>query len=920
MSKASERAGGDATGDGKNFESRADHKRYLQALFANVPEFSRLHAKVAPWLQVPPSFAALPDILRTLREFRSDLGRAGPALIVGYADIEKWVALFDASDRGAPFWSLKTVARYGTWKSDEGRDEKDAQPARFPLFAGIHGSNPVWCALFFMSSTSSQSARDWRTLADAYRSLQLWYLAAFIRLQRAGLSQERVIATRLEEAGRTLRVIFRPEFKKELSYFAAVAPKDILTAYEFLCRRKQEMADSSGRDLGTLADPRNEKAVANSIGHGYGALADLINQAWRLGHRSVFSSRQTSGRATTHRIRLEYDLIYPDYRHYAYIVTQEAREPEEDFPRASLDCRGPGADLASVLEQSGICPHEFDHEVAARVRMEDLDPRVKERRKELPPLASLYGAASARARAMAMEDQRFTTRLDRITEVDLGSLMTALERALPALSTSNDVTSHSTGDDPGAIVLETVLLLAVSLVTGTAPDEVCRLSTATDSKGLPRDHTLAVNATPGKPLWLRQYVPPDRAPYAPKPGDRPVATLPHATFEDVWSVGQHLGRPTRGIWFDREPQVYRDTFQLHIASRLKESAVPPRWRRYGAIGEAVPSWFDGIEEGEHLAVATLFGRDERLAATHRYYTLHSRESLARLYRTRMNDLWDRVLTSGFRPSGRLFFLNDATVQVTSWVGDDRAFGIDTMRLIAQALAKRVTEVEGARKVDIYALHNARAAQLAFVLAVVTGCRAVRTPIPDLRLIDSESGFMCLHEKDQEDGAHARIVWLPLRVRNMIADFLDGLRVHWVLLPAALKTVVRIPVTKARDRGRFDGRAFDLSLLRTIWFWRAGTEKMRYPVEWTGAELQQEIEAVAPGKWQIENAGRHFLRTLLTYRGCSATTINAHFGHASRAEHPYARESTFDPYRYREEISKHLEPLLDKLGYGSDVSV
>ena len=202
--------------------ARVDNTAQLYDLFAGSLEFQELHARVTPFLQVPTSLSGLNDILSTLQSllprvhhasaFKNPAASASPVAPDArngsedpndvvlrqilpdddanddpqvkreVAAIVEWVDLLACSDRSRPLWHLKVVAGYDVAADERQRVPGDAEPPRKPYFYGIHDTNPVWCSLFFRSSTKAPDA-DWAERHYAYCRLQAWYLGAFIRLQ-----------------------------------------------------------------------------------------------------------------------------------------------------------------------------------------------------------------------------------------------------------------------------------------------------------------------------------------------------------------------------------------------------------------------------------------------------------------------------------------------------------------------------------------------------------------------------------------------------------------------------------------------------------------------------------------------------------------------------------------------------------------
>lgn len=877
-----EREADATTNPARRHQSREDNTRFLDDLSQDDPEFLAIHVRIAPLLQIPASLAGLAQIVVNLHD---TLGLAQEHHLIDdtvAADLRRWLEVLDASDRQRDLWQLKVVAsrQVGTGNAQES--------SRRPHFHGIHETNPVWCSLFFMSGTrEDEEGVDWQALQRAYRYLQTWFLTAFIQLKIAGRADAK--AHRLREAGLLLRGIHQRAHVQLLARFISIV--EVQDAYELLSEQHKE---------GRL-----------QFRQGYGALADLLDDAWGLSSDQVFgpssSRRQSGGRRSSRRH--PYDLIPPDHRQFAALLEVESRLAGDDPSRAAVEVIEGGGTLSDMLYAAGVAPEEFEREGAARVTLEDLDQPDRPP-SALPPLQTFYGAANARARARVMEAQRFTTRLNRIPVADLATAMRSLDAVYAAAQLNGSSSSAIHHADP-ALVLETVLLMAAALVTGSSAEQLCHLRDGTDAKLLPDEWAIAMS--PRHQAWIRPYRGPVRSPLRYHQDVEPIATQARVLLLDVWSVGENLAKHLESPWFQRKVSTYRKTFNAAIVPELVKAGLPRRWRRFEAFSEMLAGHFSGLEEGDQLRVAVIFGRDDRLAHVHHFYTVLNRSELASFYTSHMSKLWVACTANGFRANSNLFALRAFTDLSMSWVGNDRSPTITMLDELVSAVRARLVGLEQDPSASPIDRHNARATYTALTLAIVTGCRAVRTPFPDLTLVDATFGFASLHEKDTVDGSHARIVWLPPRVRRLIKTYLDAINTLWRYLPPNSSPVLLVPATKERDRRRFNDSEYELQLGKTIWFIAPPTEGFR-AIEWTGRSLKAHLDEILPGRWSVENAGRHFLRSFLTRWNCSATAINAQLGHWGYGESPWMAESAFDPQHFRTEIESHLEKLLTRLGY------
>lgn len=216
--------------------------------------------------------------------------------------------------------------------------------------------------------------------------------------------------------------------------------------------------------------------------------------------------------------------------------------------------------------------------------------------------------------------------------------------------------------------------------------------------------------------------------------------------------------------------------------------------------------------------------------------------------------------------------------------------------------------------DPYEYHNWVAAYTGIGLSIVTGFRNSNTPILDLNLIDPETGFLHMEEKDHENASHARLVWIPEEVRVCVTQYLNHLKVLWATLDFQEKAQLTVLATKNRDIRIFGTKTFPLSLQSSLFLY-VKTSQGYKPKEFSGRRLQSLLNTFEKGAWPIPNNGRHFLATnLFNDSGNSfATIIKTVMGHWHLGESPWGPDSAMDPYQLREALKAPFAKLLGKEG-------
>lgn len=863
----------------RKYPARDDNN--LQALFAALrshPGFEGLHAQAAQWLMIPDSLAGLWQIVGNLPPILQ-IARDSDAAIAGHVDlIGEWAAAAASIPAPSPFRKIKLLS-----KVNVGKRRKTGEPYRSPPCEGIYETHPVWPVWWFASGTSLVAPAG-HARADAFSRLQALLLCCHIRVSSglAVLSEPR----RLREAAYLLRSIHQPSHAPHLDRCAALA--DIADFYDLFESRHD--------------DPDEE------LRQEYGAFADLLNDAYALGNDSVFLERQGDPHRPIRQLRdrgyARPGLIYSDHSLFWVRASADRRPAEGDLKAPVSQYAGPGERAREEIRAAGAHPAEFQSLVERAFDIDDFrdkDPQGNPLQ-TLPPLKTLYVAARNRNRAEIMRAQRFTTRVGRPQAPTLAKVFMALE-ACRVMANAGDGSANT------GLLRETVLLAAACLVTGATAEEMVTLQPFDDAESLTEGWRIAFS--PRRRVWLRPYAPPERNALGEKEAANVIEVRPRIALSDVFSVGAALGIPRGDQWFNHPLSDYEHVFAATIEPVLIQSGVKKNWSSLDGLADMLPEWFDGLEEGDALRSSAIFARETPLAEVQAHYVAFDRAKLDGYFRSTMARCWNAMLPCGFRPSGRLFVLDETPRVGRSMAGSDRSPKPERVRALVTGLAEKIEQSDDATPFD---RHNLIAAYIGICMAVALGFRDIRTPVLDLELIDSKTGFMPLQEKDRPDGHHCRLVWVPPRLCTMVDAYLQYLRGLWTLLPTDASRFLRVPATKARDRRYFGAEQFTLDLRRTLFlFERVG--KSWKPREYTGAGLERIIDAHLPGHWSLPNFGRHLAATaLFNADGAFASMTNAMLGHWEIGESPWAPTSSFDPRRYREQIAPVIEQMLDSIGF------
>lgn len=878
----------------RQYRATQDHTSVLladvEATAGSDKPFVDLHARVSEALGgVPVSLTGLHSARYTLR---SVLPLIEPSSSLGterVRDLERWLGFFDSLPSGHAFWSIDIL------EPEQGFDRERATNYRKPVLVGSIGAYPVWAMLQYQSETKAPSALAAHR-KEVFERLQAAIVGTWIDREPAN---EPELRKYLPEACRFLRQLYPPHLGKWLDEYAGADELPELHA----------VATTQGREK-QFKLRRYASAFAKILG----VALDGIPTA-----RLASGNRRAMG-TSSRRQRQGDGKIYPDYRTYPLRLSQPEPEGEDDFALPSTDVVAPGEKSEQMLITAGVDPDEFARPATTWIDTEEFRFVRKlangEEISDLPTIATLYGIGRARQRGIKRTAQRLTTRRARITPSELVRILGILQNNFSIVHAYYELAKErKLATVKLRLRLEMLLLAAACLVTGTPVEAMAKLELWPTTAVSPAPEWRIAYSAHTR-AWIHPCLRPTRQPLVSALLDPlPESEQQRIAVADVWGVGKHLALLATDAMpiFRESPATYDHLYNEHIRPFFETAEIESRWHSLASLCDLLPSWFQGIEEGDQLRVALLFNRPDRLAATHLYYAAVDPFRLNRWFAGEMQNLWTRLGSCGFEaePNGLFTLSKDARIDRAA-VGDDRMPKIESIRAVASALRHRLQNRPPGRQAAV-ARHNDLTSYVAMHLAVVTGFRSVRTPIPDLRMIDETTGFMPLQEKDQWDGSHARVVWVPPEIRKQLSLYCRHL-LRLRKAPIELATGnLTVKALNHRDQSRFSTSHYDLDLTRTFFFLDLqGDEPV--PREFTGQALQEHLESVCPGAWPVANAGRHFLRTALSHWNCPATLINTHMGHWHLGEASWSPDSCLDPYRLRDGLAPYIARLLQVLDF------
>jgi hypothetical protein len=425
--------------------------------------------------------------------------------------------------------------------------------------------------------------------------------------------------------------------------------------------------------------------------------------------------------------------------------------------------------------------------------------------------------------------------------------------------------------------LETLLLAWSILVTGRRPEEIVSLSVrcVPDDQGLAGQAYGLIRRRGSWGWWLPSGLPKDQKTASKWTGLRPWSPsiyLPATTtlvalldrclqLRKAESGGRtRLGVKAIPIFSLGDGLLYGVPYLLALRNPLG----PDRTRRATTTPETLSRWLPTAMSmrpgGDAVPASILSGRIAAVAKTTSYYGSASNISLARDYRSSIDDL-DKV-------RARRMPAHQAEVY-----GGDRLTPSDAaVRTLIARLSKRLAD-----DLDERDRHRAMTDYTVALLSFALAHRG-SGHLPTLGGVDESTGFCWITDKNAAGSPARRMVWVGRTARGQLAYYANH-----------LKQVVGGPIDPI-NLSLFDWRR-DKAMKLTI-----------------GQVLDRALGCSMP-----RNAGRHWLRSRLIGR-CSSETLFAFFGHGPIDDGSWDAASGLDPVMYRADIARSLDVELSGIGW------
>ncbi|NOU13459.1 MAG: hypothetical protein HOO92_05735 [Methylococcaceae bacterium] len=196
------------------------------------------------------------------------------------------------------------------------------------------------------------------------------------------------------------------------------------------------------------------------------------------------------------------------------------------------------------------------------------------------------------------------------------------------------------------------------------------------------------------------------------------------------------------------------------------------------------------------------------------------------------------------------------------------------------------------------LHNDYTLYVAEMLGFASGYRAVSNPLECIHQIDWQTGFCCISDKDNLDYYNARLVWLPVLVREQLLHY----QMHCQYLGERL---ILISPKVARQL-LAHGEHLDYRL-PFLFLMKPNGRLLKLTPE----EIKKQLSDI----FKVPcNVNRRYLRNRLREMGCSGEIVNYFLGHWENGEEPFGCYASLSPSEYRSEIEPHLTQIFEEDGW------
>ena len=212
------------------------------------------------------------------------------------------------------------------------------------------------------------------------------------------------------------------------------------------------------------------------------------------------------------------------------------------------------------------------------------------------------------------------------------------------------------------------------------------------------------------------------------------------------------------------------------------------------------------------------------------------------------------------------------------------------------------------------LHNLFAIYTYLMIGFCTGFRHTINPFSHPAYFDESTSELVLSDKDGDNFAHARAVWLPQIAADQVRHYLDHLQSIEEQLVLIDPELAGGKIAHRQPHARLAGRRTNIANVlakAAAFIFIIDENGKRSPL--SSGVANTWLEKNQFGKLH-DNAWRQSYRTQLRESNCPDRVVRAAMGHWRAGEEGFYRYSAMLPEVYRSVLEKHITPIVKAQGW------
>ncbi|WP_047391589.1 hypothetical protein [Chitinibacter sp. ZOR0017] len=395
--------------------------------------------------------------------------------------------------------------------------------------------------------------------------------------------------------------------------------------------------------------------------------------------------------------------------------------------------------------------------------------------------------------------------------------------------------------------------------------------------------------------------------------DRLSLPLPTKLGDAIQSL---RGGPDNNICFTQHRDTLQDRIQAILSSIHRPGAYRWTLQRIEAL---LFHRLIQMPGGDPSLASIITGQQREVYLVQLAYTALPESFLLQRYREALHSLLTSDGAQPFWPASALTTLSHATSELQSenTIGSRLKPFMTPLKQCILDLQK-ITQ-EGLKSYRLQDLHNAYAVYTLLILGLATGARPTSGAFARDTDLDLEQGWCLLSDKDSDDFAHTRIVYLPKVLCAHMRNFLEY-RKRLLTRLASHNPAVFAELNRNPRKGA-TARKTKNNATRSNAVSACPIEQIQSLPLIFFLNHEHSIIEVSPQSYQDKleyflnirpNSNRHLLRSVLLENGMGQTALAAFMGHHRYGEAPWSNYSSMNPQQFRKNIELHLAPILEEL--------